>query len=88
VPTLGSRQRLTAVSFGTATDGPLPSATFAECFGKRVFVEWGPVPSVQHSVKSLLCRVPDKRHSAKRPTLGKASDSGSEGRSGADFSKE
>jgi hypothetical protein len=32
--------------------------------------------------------VPDKRHSAKRPTLGKASDSGSEGRSGADFSKE
>jgi hypothetical protein len=25
----------------------------------------------------LLCRVPDKRHSAKRPTLGKASDSGS-----------
>jgi hypothetical protein len=27
--------------------------------------------------QSLLCRVPDKRHSAKRPTLGKASDSGS-----------
>ena len=86
VPTLGSRQRLTAVSFGTATDGPLPSATFAECFGKRVFVEWGPMPSVQHSVKRLVAEsqtlpsvalVPDKRHSAKRPTLGKASDSGS-----------
>jgi hypothetical protein len=105
VPTVGSRQRLTAVSFGMATDGPLPSAPFAECLtlGKRVFAEWGPVPSVQHSVKrlvaesltlpsaalgkaffaecgsqqSLLCRVPDKRHSAKRPTLGKASDFGS-----------
>jgi hypothetical protein len=39
VPTLGSRQRLTAVSFGTTTDDPLMSATFAECFtlGKRVF---------------------------------------------------
>jgi hypothetical protein len=95
VPTLGSRQRLTAVSFGTAADGPLPSATFAECFtlGKRVcrvgscaecpaldkealcrepnFTECG-------SRQSLLCRVPDKRHSAKRPTLGKTSDSGSE----------
>jgi hypothetical protein len=56
VPTLGSRQRLTAVSFRMATDGPLPSATFAECFtlGKRVFAEWGPVPSVQHSVKRLV----------------------------------
>jgi hypothetical protein len=52
VPTLGSRQRLTAVSFGTATDGPLPSVTFAD--GKRVFAEWGPVPSVQHSVKRLI----------------------------------
>jgi hypothetical protein len=56
VPTLGSRQRLTTVSFGTAADGPLPSATFAECFtlGKRVVAEWGPVPSVQHSVKRLV----------------------------------
>jgi hypothetical protein len=56
VPTLGSRQRLTSVSFGTAADGPLPSATFAECFtfGKRAFAEWGPVPSVQHSVKRLV----------------------------------
>jgi hypothetical protein len=56
VPTLGSRQRLTAVSFGTAADGPLPSAPFVECLtlGKRVFAEWGPVPSVQHSVKRLV----------------------------------
>jgi hypothetical protein len=29
------------------------------------------------SRQSQLCRVPDKRHSTKRPTLGKASDSGS-----------
>jgi hypothetical protein len=29
------------------------------------------------SRQSLLCWVPDKRHSAKNPTLGKASDSGS-----------
>jgi hypothetical protein len=56
VPTPGSRQRLTAVSFRTAADGPLPSATFAECFtlGKHVFTEWGPVLSVQHSVKRLV----------------------------------
>jgi hypothetical protein len=27
--------------------------------------------------QSFLCRVPDKRHSAKKPTLGKVSDSGS-----------
>jgi hypothetical protein len=40
------------------TDGHLPSATFAECFtlGKRVFAKWGPVPSVQHSVKRLVPR--------------------------------
>jgi hypothetical protein len=45
-----------AVSFRTAADGPLPNATFAECFtlGKRVFAEWGPVSSVQHSVKRLV----------------------------------
>ena len=56
VPDFGSRQRLTAVSFGTAVDGPLPSVTCAECetLGKRVFAKWGPVPSVQHSVKSLV----------------------------------
>jgi hypothetical protein len=52
----GTRQRLTAVSFRMAADGPLPSATFAECFtlGKRVFAECGPVPSIQHSVKRLV----------------------------------
>jgi hypothetical protein len=45
VPAVGSLQRLTAVSFGTAADGPLPRAPFAEC---------RPVPSVQHSVKGLF----------------------------------
>jgi hypothetical protein len=52
VPALGSRQRLTAVSFMTAADGPLPSTFFAECLtlGKQVFAECGPVPSVLHSV--------------------------------------
>ena len=56
MPAVGSRQRLTAVSFGTAADGPLPRAPFAECLtlGKLVFAEWGPVPSVQHSVKRLF----------------------------------
>jgi hypothetical protein len=56
VPTVGSRQRLTTVSFGTAADDPLPRAPFAECLtlGKPVFAEWGPVPSVQHSVKRLF----------------------------------
>jgi hypothetical protein len=38
VPILGSRQRLTVISFRTAADGPLPSV--------HVFAEWGPVPSV------------------------------------------
>jgi hypothetical protein len=53
---MGSRQRLTAVSFGMAADGPLPSALFAEglTLGKLVFAEWGSVPSVQHSVKRLF----------------------------------
>ena len=56
VPAVGSRQRLTAVSFGTAADGPLPRAPFAECLtlGKLVFAECRPVPSVQHSVKGLF----------------------------------
>jgi hypothetical protein len=45
VPNLGSRQRLTAVSFRTTSDGPLPSATFAE---------WCLVSSVLHSVKRLV----------------------------------
>jgi hypothetical protein len=53
---LGSRQRLTAVSFRTAADGPLPSAFVAECLtlGKHVFAECGPVPSVLHSVRRLV----------------------------------
>jgi hypothetical protein len=55
-PTAGTRQRLTAVSFGTAADGRLPRAPFAECLtlGKVVFAECRPVPSVQHSVKHAL----------------------------------
>jgi hypothetical protein len=54
-PTVGTRQILTAVSFGTAADGFLPRASFAECLtlGKPVFAECCPLPSVQHSVKSL-----------------------------------
>jgi hypothetical protein len=56
VPAVGSRQRLTAVSFGTAADGPLPRAPFVECLtlGELVFAECRPVPSVQHSVKGLF----------------------------------
>jgi hypothetical protein len=67
---LSSRQRLTAVSFRTAADGPLPSVTFAECLtlGKRVVAEWGPVPSVQHSVKKLVA----KRLTLPSAALGKA----------------
>jgi hypothetical protein len=55
-PTVGTRQRLTAVSFGTAADGFLPRAPFAECLtlDKLVFAECCPLPSVQHSVKSLF----------------------------------
>jgi hypothetical protein len=61
--------------------------------GKPVFAECCPLPSVQHSVKSLFAEsltlssaalgkaffaeCPKKKHSAKNPTLGKASDSGS-----------
>jgi hypothetical protein len=79
VPTPGTRQRLTAVSFGTAADGPLPSASFAECLtlGKHVFAEWRPVPSVQHSVKrlvaeslALLSAALGKAFFAERPTKG------------------
>jgi hypothetical protein len=44
-PTAGTRQRLTAVSFGTAADGRLPRAPFAECRS---------VPSVQLSAKHGL----------------------------------
>jgi hypothetical protein len=59
VPAVGSRQRLTAVSSGTAADGPLPRAPFAECvtLGKLVFAECLPVPSVQHSVKGLFAEI-------------------------------
>jgi hypothetical protein len=58
--------------------------------GKLGFAECRPVPSVQHSVKGLFAEsltlpsaalgkaVPDKRHSTKNTTLGKASDSGSD----------
>jgi hypothetical protein len=57
----------------------LPRAPCAECsaLGKGAlcrapnFTECG-------TRQSLLCRVPDKRHSAKNTTLGKACDSGSD----------
>jgi hypothetical protein len=60
----------------------LPRAPCAECsaLGKGAlcrepnFTECG-------TQQSLLCRVPDKRHSAKNTTLGKAYDSGSVGNS-------
>jgi hypothetical protein len=70
VPTVGSRQRLTAVSFGTAADGSLSSAHFVECLtlGKRVFAEWGPVSSDQHSVKRLFA----ESLTLPRAALGKA----------------
>ena len=70
VPVLGSRQRLTAVSFRTTADGPLLSAFFAECLtlGKHVFAECGPVPSVLHSVKRLVT----ESRTLPSATLGKA----------------
>jgi hypothetical protein len=70
VPTVGSRQRLTTVSSGTAADGPLPRASFAECLtlGKPFFVECRPVPSVQHSVKRLFA----ERLTLPSAALGKA----------------
>jgi hypothetical protein len=54
----------------TAADGPLPIATFAECLtlGKRVVAEWGPVPSVQHSVKKIVA----ERLTLPSAALGKA----------------
>jgi hypothetical protein len=66
----GTRQRLTAVSSGTAADGPLPRAPFAECvtLGKLVFAECLPVPSVQHSVKGLFA----ESLTLPRAALGKA----------------
>jgi hypothetical protein len=55
-PTDDTRQRLTAVSFGTVADGRLPRASFAECLtlGKVVFAECRSVPSVQRSAKHVL----------------------------------
>jgi hypothetical protein len=66
-PTDDTRQRLTVVSFGTAADGRLPRAHFAECLtlgkvvfaecltlGKVVFAECRSVPSVQRSAKLSL----------------------------------
>jgi hypothetical protein len=79
VPAVGSRQRLTAVSFGTAVDGPLPRAPFAECLtlGKTCLCREPPVPSVQHSVKGLFAEfltLPsaalDKAFFAECPTKG------------------
>jgi hypothetical protein len=48
--------RLTAVSFGTAADGRLPRAPFAESLtlGKVVFTEYRSVSSVQLSAKHVL----------------------------------
>jgi hypothetical protein len=53
---LGPRQRLTAVSFRTAVNGPLPRAIFVECLtlGKAVFAECFAVPSVLHSVNKFF----------------------------------
>jgi hypothetical protein len=67
---VGSRQRLTAVSSGTAADGPLPRAPFAECLplGKPFFAECRRVPSVQHSVKRLFA----ERLTLPSAALGKA----------------
>jgi hypothetical protein len=68
-----------------AADGPLPSATFAECsaLGKEVFAERISVPRVLHSVNELVTgsrTLPsaalDKGFFAECPTkaLGKAPD--------------
>jgi hypothetical protein len=70
VPTVGSWQRLTAVSSGTSADGPLPRAPFVECLtlGKPFFAECRPVPSVQLSVKRLFA----ERLTLPSAALGKA----------------
>jgi hypothetical protein len=49
VPDFGSRQRLTAVSFGTAVDGPLPRAPLPSVWHSANLS----LPSVQNSVKGL-----------------------------------
>jgi hypothetical protein len=58
VPTHGSRQRLTAISFGAAADSPLPSAAFADRPLCRVF----------DTRQTCLCRVGS---CAECPALGK-----------------
>jgi hypothetical protein len=58
VPTHGSRQRLTAISFGAAADSPLPSAAFADRRLCRVF----------NTRQTCLCRVVS---CAECPALGK-----------------
>jgi hypothetical protein len=72
VPAVGSRQRLTAVSFGTAANGPLPRAPFVECLtlGKLVFAESLTLPNAALG-KSFFAECPTKgtlqriQHSAK-----------------------
>jgi hypothetical protein len=56
VTTPGPRQKPTTVSFIMVADGPLPSATFAECqtLGKHGFAESSSVPSVLHSANQLV----------------------------------
>jgi hypothetical protein len=69
----------------TTTDGPLPRAVVCRVFGtwQRFFAECFSVPRALHSVNAvitrqrILCRVPDKKHSAKRQALDKEPDSGS-----------
>jgi hypothetical protein len=73
----------------TAADGSLPRAAFAECLtlGKDVFAECPALGKRARyreqdfaecgSRQRLICRVSDKKHSAKLLTLGKGSDSDS-----------
>jgi hypothetical protein len=78
VPTLGPRQRLTTVSIRTAADGPLLSATVAECLtlSKHLFAESSHVPSVLHSVNQLVTESRNSPSaawpSARQKALGKA----------------
>jgi hypothetical protein len=56
----------------------LPSASCAECsaLGKGYLCR-EPKFTERGTRQSLLCRVPDKKHSAKPPALGKEPNSGS-----------
>jgi hypothetical protein len=58
----------------------LPRAPCAECsaLGKGSLCR-EPIVAECGTRQSFLCRVPDKRHSTKNATLGKACDSGSDG---------